>query len=113
MADVSIKGTGRLTRNPRRIENNKSMVVSAIALNLPLTVKSGNDKSHIELFELVAFGEQAEKLNQLKSGNLITVDGKLNANLWTDKNLNNHKDLQIKAKTIVPQGKASFNLIEV
>jgi single-strand DNA-binding protein len=79
---------GNLTRDPeiKALPSGIKVVNFAIATNRTYKDKDGIKKDSTEYHNIVAFGKQAELINQyLKKGRGIFVDGRLQTRSWDDK----------------------------
>ncbi|RME89594.1 MAG: single-stranded DNA-binding protein [Candidatus Hydrogenedentota bacterium] len=89
---------GRLTRDPElRSTPNGTMVCKiGIAVNRTIWRKEGEKEEKAYFFDCVAFGRQAEVINQyLRKGRRIGIDGYLTQNSWEDANGNRRSKVEI------------------
>ncbi len=85
---------GNLTRDPelKALPSGIKVANFAIATNRTYKDKDGNKKETTEYHNVVAFGKQAELIEQyLKKGRGIFVDGRLQTRSWDDKATNSKK----------------------
>jgi single-strand DNA-binding protein len=85
---------GNLTRDPelKALPSGIKVANFAIATNRTYKDKDGNKKETTEYHNIVAFGKQAELIEQyLKKGRGIFVDGRLQTRSWDDKATNSKK----------------------
>jgi single-stranded DNA-binding protein len=96
---------GRLGGDPKRLETNsgKLMVVGSMAVTLPM-----RDEEHTTWMGLVAFGKAAEALNRQEKGDLVSVSGRCQMNIWNDgaKQQMQVVDSIVSAGSIRPGGRA-------
>ncbi len=84
MSDMNnLSLVGRLTRD---VELKQTATGTAVAsLSLAVNEKFG-DTEHTNFFDCVAFGRQAEVLEQyVKKGHRLGITGKIKQNRWSDK----------------------------
>lgn len=89
---------GRLTDNPqiRVTSGGQSVVGFSVATNRAWTDKNGAKQEEAEYHNVVAWGRQAEIINQfLNKGSLILVEGRLRTRTWQDKQGQNRKTTEI------------------
>jgi single-strand DNA-binding protein len=85
---------GNLVRDPelKALPSGIKVTNFAIATNRTYKDKDGNKKETTEYHNVVAFGKQAELIEQyLKKGSGIFVDGRLQTRSWDDKATNSKK----------------------
>jgi len=85
---------GNLTRDPemKALPSGIKVTNFAIATNRTYKDKDGNKKETTEFHNAVAFGKQAELIEQyLKKGRGIFVEGRLQTRSWDDKATNTKK----------------------
>ena len=85
---------GNLTRDPelKALPSGIKVANFAIATNRTYKDKDGNKKDTTEFHNAVAFGKQAELIEQyLKKGRGIFVEGRLQTRSWDDKATNTKK----------------------
>lgn len=89
---------GRLGRDPRAITtaSGKGMASASIACD----VSSQRDQDGTHWLPLLAFGGQAETLLKHQQGDMIAATGRMQRNVWTDKEGVQHVDLQLIVDTI-------------
>ena len=76
---------GNLTRDPelRAIPSGTSVVTIGVATNRVWKSPSGEKKSDVQFHNVVAFGRQAEIINQyLSKGSMVMVEGRLQTRTW-------------------------------
>jgi len=88
---------GRLGNDPKRLEtaSGKLMVVASMAVTLSMR----DDETTLWL-GLVAFGKSAEALNRQKKGDLISVSGRCQMNVWGTGD-EKHEQLQVVVDSVV------------
>ncbi len=85
---------GNLTRDPelKALPSGIKVTNFALATNRTYKDKDGNKKETTEFHNVVAFGKQAELIQQyLKKGRGIFVEGRLQTRSWDDKTTNTKK----------------------
>lgn len=97
---------GRLGNDPKRLETSsgKLMVVGSMAVTLPM-----RDEEHTTWIGLVAFGKAAETLNRQEKGDLISVSGRCQMNVWNDgakQQMQVVVDSIVSARSVRPGGRA-------
>ncbi len=100
---------GRLGQDPRSISraSGKPMAAATIAVD----VSTQRDPHATHWLPLIAFSQQAESLLKHQSSDCIAVCGRLQRNVWTDKEGVEHIELQMvvdtlnSARTVRPGGK--------
>lgn len=76
---------GNLTRDPelKTLPSGRSVVNFGLATNRTWTDQSGQRQQQAEFHNLVAFGKQAELVNQyMKKGGSLFVEGRLQTRTW-------------------------------
>lgn len=76
---------GNLTQDPefKALPSGSSVVSFSIATNRTWTDKQGQRQETAEYHNVVAYGKQAETINQyLKKGSLLFVEGRLQTRSW-------------------------------
>ncbi len=94
---------GNLTRDPelRQTATGQAVCSFGVATNSFFTDKSGAKQRKAEFHNLVAWGRQAEIINQfLKKGSMIFVEGRLQTRSWSDNQGRNHKATEIICERI-------------
>ena len=94
---------GNLTRDPelRQTPSGQSVCSFGIATNTFFTDKSGQKQRKAEFHNIVAWGRQAEVINQfLKKGSLVLVEGRLQTRSWQDSQGQNHRTTEIICERI-------------
>ncbi|KKQ23064.1 MAG: Single-stranded DNA-binding protein [Candidatus Wolfebacteria bacterium GW2011_GWC1_37_10] len=89
---------GRLTSDPqlRTTPTGQSVATFSIATNRVWTDKSGNRQDDTEFHNVVAWGRQAEIVNQfLSKGGLVLVEGRLKTRSWQDSQGQNRKTTEV------------------
>ncbi len=91
---------GRLGRDPKAIETTtgKTMAASSLAVNL---IRDAPEDTPPEWIAIIAFGRQAEILLRHKKGDLISASGRVQRNIYTNKNGDEISELQIVADSVV------------
>ena len=80
---------GRLTRDPqvRSLPSGQLVANFGLATNRFFYDQQGNKKEQAEFHNIVAFGRQAEIIQQyLKQGSIALIEGRLQTRSWEDKN---------------------------
>lgn len=94
---------GRLTADPElRTTTSGTHVVSfSIATNRYWNDKDGGRKEETEFHNIVAWGRQADVVNQFsKKGNLILIEGRLQTRSWEGKDGQTRRTTEIVAERI-------------
>lgn len=89
---------GNLTRDPelRQTPSGQTVCAFGVATNSFFTDKSGVKQRKAEFHNVVAWGRQAEIVNQfLKKGSMVFVEGRLQTRSWTDGKGQNHRTTEI------------------
>lgn len=79
---------GNLTRDPqmKMLPSQMSVTEFALAINRKFRTAAGEDREEVTFVEIVAFGKQAEIINQYcTKGNPLFVEGRLKLDQWDDK----------------------------
>ncbi len=102
---------GNLTRDPelRQTPSGQTVCSFALATNRFYTDNTGQKQKQAEFHNIVAWGRQAEIVNQyLKKGSSILVEGRLQTRSWQDAQGTKHWRTEIVAERIQlgprPQG---------
>src|SRR3989338_8267035 len=102
---------GNLTRDPelRQTPTGQAVCSFGVATNRFYTDKTGQKQKHAEFHNIVAWGKQAEIVNQyLKKGSLIFVEGRLQTRNWQDPQGAKHYRTEVIAERVQlgprPQG---------
>ncbi len=94
---------GNLTRDPelRQIPTGQTVCSFSIATNRRFTDKAGQKQEQVEFHNIVAWGRQAEIINQyLHKGSSIFVEGRLQTRSWQDQQGTKHWKTEIVAEQI-------------
>jgi single-strand DNA-binding protein len=94
---------GRLTADPdlRTTPSGTNVVSFSVATNRVWRDKNGERREETEFHNVVAWGRQAEIVNQfLKKGSLILVEGRLQTRSWEGKDGQTRKTTEIVAERI-------------
>ena len=94
---------GRLTADPelRTTPSGTHVVSFSIATNRNWTTKDGERKEETEFHNIVAWGRQADIVNQfLKKGSLILVEGRLQTRSWEGKDGQSRRTTEIIAERV-------------
>ena len=94
---------GRLTADPdlRTTPSGTNVVSFSVATNRVWKDKNGERREETEFHNVVAWGRQAEIVNQfLKKGSLILVEGRLQTRSWEGKDGQARKTTEIVAERI-------------
>ena len=94
---------GRLTADPdlRTTPSGTNVVSFSVATNRVWRDKNGERREETEFHNVVAWGRQAEIVNQfLRKGSLILVEGRLQTRSWEGKDGQTRKTTEIVAERI-------------
>lgn len=94
---------GNLTRDPelRQTAGGQAVCSFAVATNRRFTDKSGQKQEQTEFHNIVAWGRQAEIINQyLHKGSSLLVEGRLQTRSWQDQQGVKHWKTEIVAEQI-------------
>lgn len=94
---------GNLTRDPelRQIPSGQAVCSFAIATNRFFTDSVGQKQKQAEFHNIVAWGRQAEIVNQyLKKGSPVLVEGRLQTRSWQDQQGAKHWRTEIIAERV-------------
>ena len=94
---------GNLTRDPelRQTPTGQAVCTFSIATNRFFTDSSGQKQKQAEFHTVVAWGRQAEIINQyLRKGSLLLVEGRLQTRNWLDQQGSKHWRTEIIAERI-------------
>lgn len=94
---------GNLTRDPelRQTPNGQAVCSFGVATNRFFTDSSGQKQKQAEFHNVVAWGRQAEIVNQyLHKGSLLLVEGRLQTRSWQDNQGVKHWRTEIIAEKI-------------
>lgn len=106
--------TGRLTADPelRTTATGTHVVSFSIATNRNWTDKEGQRKEETEFHNIVAWGRQADVVDQFsKKGNLILIEGRLQTRSWEGNDGQKRRTTEIVAERIQlgPRGSGGTN----
>lgn len=94
---------GNLTRDPelRQIPSGQAVCSFGVATNRFFTDSMGQKQKQAEFHNVVAWGKQAELINQyLRKGSLILVEGRIQTRSWLDQQGAKHWKTEIIAERI-------------
>ena len=94
---------GNLTRDPelRQTPTGQTVCSFGVATNRFYTDSSGQKQKQAEFHNIVAWGRQAEVVNQyLKKGSLAMIEGRLQTRSWQDQQGAKHWKTEIVAERI-------------
>ncbi|PIR98034.1 MAG: single-stranded DNA-binding protein [Candidatus Colwellbacteria bacterium CG10_big_fil_rev_8_21_14_0_10_42_22] len=94
---------GRLTADPelRTTSSGDSVASFSLATNRFWRDKNGEKKENTEFHNIVAWGRQAEIINQFsKKGSILMVEGRLQTRTWEGKDGQNRRTTEIVAENI-------------
>lgn len=94
---------GNLTRDPelRQTTGGQAVCSFSIATNRFFTDSTGQKQKQAEFHNIVAWGRQAEIINQyLKKGSILLVEGRLQTRSWQDQQGTKHWRTEIVADQI-------------
>jgi len=100
----SVRLIGHLGDDPkvRKLDSGKTMATFTIATNEIYRDQSGNKQSETTWHKLVAWGKQADIVeNYVKKGSEIAIEGKLNNRTYDDKNGEKHYITEIVVNSIL------------
>ena len=101
---------GRLGRDPKAITTQSGKPMASASLAVDLGTQRDPDATH--WLPLIAFGQQADALLKHQQSDMLAVMGRMQRNIWTDKDGAQHVDLQLivdtiaSARTTRPSGKS-------
>lgn len=94
---------GNLTRDPelRQTPSGQTVCSFGVATNRFYTDSTGQKQKQAEFHNVVAWGRQAEIVNQyLRKGSLVLVEGRLQTRSWQDQQGSKHWKTEIVAERI-------------
>src|SRR3989344_3894858 len=94
---------GNLTRDPelRQTSSGQAVCSFSIATNRFYTDSTGQKQKQAEFHNIVAWGRQAEIVNQyLKKGSSVLVEGRLQTRSWQDQQGGKHSRTEIIAERV-------------
>lgn len=94
---------GNLTRDPelRQIPSGQAVCSFSVATNRFFTDSLGQKQKQAEFHNIVAWGRQAEIINQyLKKGGTVLIEGRLQTRSWQDQQGTKHWKTEIIAEQI-------------
>lgn len=94
---------GNLTRDPelRQTPSGQAVCSFGVATNRFYTDQSGQKQKQAEFHNVVAWGKQAEIVNQyLKKGSLIFVEGRIQTRNWQDPQGAKHYKTEVIAERV-------------
>ena len=94
---------GNLTRDPelRQTPSGQAVCSFGVATNRFYTDKTGQKQKQAEFHNVVAWGKQAEIVNQyLKKGSLIFVEGRIQTRNWQDPQGAKHYRTEVIAERV-------------
>lgn len=94
---------GRLTQDPelRTTPSGTHVVSFSVATNRNWTGKDGQRREETEFHNIVAWGRQADIVNQfLKKGSLILVEGRLQTRTWEGKDGQTRRTTEVIAERV-------------
>lgn len=95
---------GNLGKTPemRYTPSGRPVTTFVITTNRDWSTPEGETKSEVEFFNVITWGELAEKCNQnLNKGAQVYVEGRLQTRRWQDKNDIVHDSIEIVANEII------------
>jgi len=98
---AQIAAHGRLVAEvqTRTTGNGNQMAMARMAVNLPCRGK--DDGQDTLWLAVTAFGKQADFLARHDKGDLISVSGSLNVNMWTGNDGKTHSGYQVLADSVI------------
>ena len=106
----SVRLIGHLGDNPkvRKLDSGKTVANFSVATNEIYRDSEGNKQSETTWHRLVAWGKQAEIVeNYMKKGSEVAIEGKLANRAWEDKNGEKQYTTEIVVNSILLLDKAS------
>ncbi len=100
----SVRLIGHLGDDPkvRKLDSGKTMATFTIATNEIYRDQNGNKQSETTWHKLVAWGKQADIVeNYIKKGSEIAIEGKLTNRTYDDKNGEKHYITEIVVNSIL------------
>lgn len=94
---------GNLTRDPelRQTAGGQAVCSFSVATNRVYTDNSGQKQKQAEFHNIVAWGKQAEIVNQyLRRGSLVMIEGRLQTRSWQDQQGAKHWKTEIIAERV-------------
>lgn len=89
-------GTGRIGRDPETRETNYGSVTStSVAFD-----HGFGDRKTTTWVKVAAWGKLGELLARLEKGNRVQIAGEIYTSIWTDKDNQDHTDVEIKASAL-------------
>lgn len=98
MSDAQIAAWGRLGQDPKAIDTSsgKPMTVASLAVDT-----SSGDREDTLWLGIVAFSANADALAKHAKGDCVSVAGRLQRRVWTDRDGKERQDLQVVADTLI------------
>ncbi len=94
---------GNLTRDPefRQIPSGQTVSSFSVATNRFFTDSMGQKQQQAEFHNIVAWGRQAEIINQyLRKGSLVFIEGRLQTRSWQDQQGTKHWRTEVVADRV-------------
>lgn len=92
---------GRLTRDPEMRHTQSNTAVASFSLAIDRDRKSSDGERQTDFIDCVAWGRQAEFLNQwFKKGMMAIVVGRVQSRNWEDKNGNKRVSIEINVDEV-------------
>ncbi len=94
---------GNLTRDPelRQIPSGQAVCTFGVATNRFFTDSMGQKQQQAEFHTVVAWGRQAEIINQyLRKGSLVFIEGRLQTRSWQDQQGTKHWRTEVVADRV-------------
>jgi single-strand DNA-binding protein len=95
---------GNLGKSPemRYTPSGRPVTTFVLATNRDWNTSEGESRSEIECFNIITWGDLAEKCNQLlEKGSQVYVEGRLQTRRWQDKNGVVHDSAEIVANDMI------------
>ena len=87
---------GRLTRDPELRTTQSGISVTSFTLACDRDIKSENNENNVDFIDIVAWRQQADFVSKyFRKGQLVCVEGRLQARPWTDRDGNKRVSYEI------------------
>ena len=92
---------GRLTRDPELRHTQSGTAVASFSLAVDRDFKNQNGEKETDFIDVVAWRNSAEFVSRyFTKGRMAVVDGRLQTNIWTDKDGNKRSSLEVVADSV-------------
>lgn len=93
---------GNLGRDPEMRQTNGGQAVATLSIATTKNVKIGQEwQGKTTWHSVVAFGKRADRLAQLRKGEMVFVDGEIVVEQWTSKDGQARSSVKIHANRVV------------